>query len=376
LDHDSPQIIDNLQELHGLLLSEETLQSTLQRVAELARATIDGCDSAGVTIRTDSKVSTAAATDDFTLKIDHDQYENREGPCLQALSTQQVVSCEDIASDTRWPKFAEAAERDGLGAVLSLPLSVRDLPMGALNLYSKRANSFEENSRPLGKQFARQASVAISNAQVYTSAMQLTEQLKDAIKTREIIGEAKGILIAQEGVSEDEAFDMLKRVSQNQNVKLRDISQKVVDEAVKKSGGSSAPSGTNTERGDRIRVLLVDDVDDLRRLLQIQLLADPRFEVVGQASDGREAIERAAELQPDVILLDVMMPVMDGLQAIPEIHRVAPGSKILMLSAVEDSGTRQNALALSAHAYLEKGMAGRPLVHEIFSAFDAPAKSA
>lgn len=239
VDEYSAQIIENLQELHGLLLSEETLESTLQRVAALARATVDGCDSAGVTIRTNSKVSTAAATDDFTLKIDHDQYENREGPCLQALSTQEVVSVENIANDIRWPNFAKAAERDGLGAVLSLPLSARDQPIGALNLYSKKANSFGDNSRPLGELFARQASVAISNAHVYRSAVQLAEQLKDAIKTREVIGEAKGILMAQERVTEDEAFEMLKRVSQNKNVKLREIAQKIVDEAVKKPGQSN-----------------------------------------------------------------------------------------------------------------------------------------
>lgn len=230
----SPQLIENLQELHGLLLSEETLQSTLERVARLASVTIAGCDSAGVTLLEGSKVSTAAATDEFTLKIDHDQYENREGPCLQALSTQEVVVVDDITSESRWPGFAKAATRDGLGSVLSLPLSVRDQPIGALNLYSKRVRSFAEDTRPLGRLFARQASVAISNAQIYASAVRLAEQLKEAIKTREVIGEAKGLLMAQEGVDEDEAFEMLKRVSQSQNVKVREIAQKIVDEAVKR----------------------------------------------------------------------------------------------------------------------------------------------
>ena len=236
--HYNPELIRNLNELHGLLLSEETLQSTLQRVAELACATIEGCDSAGVTIMERSKVSTAAATDDFTLKIDTDQYDNREGPCLQALSTQAVVAAPDIASDPRWPSFAAAATRDGLGAVLSLPLSARGEPIGALNLYSKEPNSFDEASEPIGTLFASQASVAISNAQVYTAAVRLSDQLKEAITTREVIGEAKGLLMAQEGVTEDEAFEMLKNVSQNQNVKLREIAQKLVDEAVKKPEAS------------------------------------------------------------------------------------------------------------------------------------------
>jgi GAF domain-containing protein len=234
-DNLSLAIVENLKELHGLLSSEETLQSTLQRVAELARATIDGCDSAGVTVLDKSKIYTAAATDKFTLEIDRDQYENQEGPCLQALHTQDVVRSEDIANESRWPGFVEAATRDGLGAVLSLPLAVRDQPMGALNLYSRSPNSFGQFSHSLGMLFAGQASVAISNGRVYESALRLAEQLKEAIKTREVIGEAKGILMAREGVGEDEAFGMLKSVSQNQNVKLHDIAQKVVDEAVKKS---------------------------------------------------------------------------------------------------------------------------------------------
>jgi GAF domain-containing protein len=228
-------ITDNLNELSGLLLSEETLRSTLDRVATLATATIDGCGSAGVTLIEGSGVTTAAATDDFTLRIDGDQYSNSEGPCLEATSTQQIVSAEDIAGDDRWPRFARAASKHGLGSVLSMPLSVREQPMGALNLYSKTTHSFGGTARSIATLFARQASVAISNAQTYASTLALTDQLREAIKSREVIGEAKGILMAEESVSEDEAFEMLKRVSQNQNVKLREIAQRIVDKATETS---------------------------------------------------------------------------------------------------------------------------------------------
>jgi GAF domain-containing protein len=228
----SPELIDNLNELHGLL-SEETLHSTLQRVAQLARATLDGCDAAGVTLIEDSTVSTAAATDEFTLKIDQDQYDTGEGPCLQALSTQEVVLAEDVAHDSRWPRFSAEASKEGLASVLSMPLRVRDKGVGALNLYSKTSHGFEHRSRPLAALFASQASVAISNAQTYMANLRVAEQLQEAIKSREVIGEAKGILLAREGVSEEEAFQMLVRVSQSSNVKLRDLAQKVVEEAIK-----------------------------------------------------------------------------------------------------------------------------------------------
>jgi GAF domain-containing protein len=236
----SLELTQNLNELHELLLSEETLDSTLQRVAQLASASVAGCDSAGVTIAEGAKAYTAAATDEFTLKIDHDQYQNDEGPCLEALSRGKVVAADDIGAEARWPGFVQAAAEHGLGSVLSLPLTVRDETMGALNLYSKSTASFSEDSRPVGVLFAKQASVAISNAHVYASALKLADQLREGIKTREVIGEAKGILMAKEHLSDEQAFDMLRRMSQHLNIKLRDIARKLVDETEAKGATGEA----------------------------------------------------------------------------------------------------------------------------------------
>ena len=108
----SPKLIQNLNELTELLAAKETVADTLQRVAQLARATIDGCDSAGVTLVDEGKGRTAAATDDFTLKIDVDQYANDEGPCLEAYKTQEVVLVSDFEEEKRWPAFSAAATRD------------------------------------------------------------------------------------------------------------------------------------------------------------------------------------------------------------------------------------------------------------------------
>jgi DNA-binding NarL/FixJ family response regulator len=82
----------------------------------------------------------------------------------------------------------------------------------------------------------------------------------------------------------------------------------------------------------RTRALLVDDVEDFRLLLRLKLEETDAVEIVGEASDGEEAIERAAALQPDLVLLDLDMPVMDGLAAIPHLARVAPGAHIVVLT--------------------------------------------
>ncbi len=103
------------------------------------------------------------------------------------------------------------------------------------------------------------------------------------------------------------------------------------------------------------RVLVVDDVEDLRMLFRTILDADERFEVVGEAGDGVEAIEKAAALRPDVIMLDIAMPRLDGLQAIPRLHEAAPGTRILVLSGFESKRIAASALDACATAFLEKG---------------------
>lgn len=105
----------------------------------------------------------------------------------------------------------------------------------------------------------------------------------------------------------------------------------------------------------RLRVLVADDMADFRMLLRVVLEQDGRFEVVGEARDGREAVKMTADEHPDVILLDLAMPVMDGLQAIPEIHEVSPETKIIVLSGFADDQMAQQALSLDASAFIEKG---------------------
>lgn len=103
-----------------------------------------------------------------------------------------------------------------------------------------------------------------------------------------------------------------------------------------------------------IRVLLVDDTEDIRVLLRLNLERDGRFEIVGEAEDGAEAVDLAGSTQPDAIVLDLAMPGMDGFEAIPQIRAVSPQTRIAVLSAFDASQMKKKALALGAHSYLEK----------------------
>lgn len=129
---------------------------------------------------------------------------------------------------------------------------------------------------------------------------------------------------------------------------------------------SPAPGSPRT---GALRVLLADDADDIRLLLRLNLKTEVGFDVVGEAADGAQAVALAEQLQPDAVVLDLSMPVMDGLQAIPELLRVCPGVRIVVLSGFDESRMKDTALQRGAHAYLEKGQAISALVAELSRLF-------
>ena len=106
---------------------------------------------------------------------------------------------------------------------------------------------------------------------------------------------------------------------------------------------------------ERISVVICDDVPELRRLARAALEQDPRVEVTGEAGDGREAVEVIGRLQPHVVVLDLSMPEMDGLEAIPLIHSVAPAAEIVVFSGFEEGKVAELALSLKASRYVRKG---------------------
>jgi DNA-binding NarL/FixJ family response regulator len=112
----------------------------------------------------------------------------------------------------------------------------------------------------------------------------------------------------------------------------------------------------------RDRVLVVDDAANLRELLTLLLETEDDFEVIGTASDGEQALAVAQSLQPDIVLLDLAMPVMDGMQALPRLRDLLPESIIVIFSGFEQAALVDEAIALGADAYLEKGASVTELV--------------
>jgi transcriptional regulator with GAF, ATPase, and Fis domain len=204
------------------LLGQADVQQTLAKIVDLAVETIDGCDHAGITFLKGDKGSTPAASDGVPTAVDAIQFDTGEGPCLSAIREHEVFECPDLRLENRWPAFAARANREtGVSSMLCFRLFVAGDTLGALNLYSKGVDAFDEHSRSVGLVFAAHAAIALSTA-IHD------EQMDEALQSRDLIGQAKGILMAREGVNAEEAFDMLRRASQRLNIKLRDVARDIV----------------------------------------------------------------------------------------------------------------------------------------------------
>lgn len=212
----------------GLLQSDESYEQTLQRLADLACATIPGCFAGSVTLWREGEPYTAVSTDALAKEVDSAQYESGEGPCLDAGRTGDTHRVADLTSDLRWPEFAAVATRNGIRSSLSLPLAVRGEPIGALNLYSQVHDGFA-GAVEVGQLFAWQAAVAIANAELYDTTRRLATQLQEALESRAVIEQAKGVLMSEQGCGPKQAFELLRQASQRENVKLRDIAARIVN---------------------------------------------------------------------------------------------------------------------------------------------------
>jgi GAF domain-containing protein len=229
LEARSDEVAMAMHELAQLLVAEEGVESTLQRIADLAKRVIPDCDAAGVTLYLEGKYVTAAYTDERTLEVDEGQYTRDEGPCLQAMRDCAVLRIDVDEAADRWPEFLRDARRSGVRSFLAGPLTIKDEAIGALNLYSSEPDGFTHLDDVLIALFTAQAAIAVANAKTYGDAVELTRQLQEAISRRAVIEQAKGVLMAREAIDQDAAFGRLRAWSQSRNVKLRDIAKEVVD---------------------------------------------------------------------------------------------------------------------------------------------------
>ncbi len=226
--------------LKNLLLTgaADKLDEALDRVVFLGVQAMEA-DFGSVTLMSDERLHTVGATERLATRMDELQQETGQGPCLSATKRHAVYYLKDTAADSTWPDFSGHVAELGIRSVLAFTLWPREELLGALNFYSERPEAFTAFTpaqQDVGALLAAHAGALImldraaELEQRLFEAVTVQEQLRTAIETRDVISTAKGILAEREGVTPEEAFDLLRVASQHLNQKLRDVARKIVED--------------------------------------------------------------------------------------------------------------------------------------------------
>jgi GAF domain-containing protein len=215
-------LADQLGELSLTLQQQTGLQDTLDAIVEAARDIVPGVQHASLSSVTGRhKVTTRAATSELARQIDDAQYSTQQGPCLSTLYDQRTAYLPDMAADERWPAFSIRALQLGIGSMLAVQLFVHGEDLGALNLSNTQTHAFDDESEHVALLLANHAAVAMVGAQEQ-------HRLRQAVSSREVLGQATGVLIERYRTTPEAAFMLLVRASQHSNRKLRDIAEELV----------------------------------------------------------------------------------------------------------------------------------------------------
>ena len=222
------ELANSVSEEVGILFAAGGFDDTLKSLVDLAVATIVGCDYAGIMLLEGGIVTVPAHTDPIVVEIDLLQQRFGEGPCLDAIAHRTVFYAADLTTDPRWPSFSREAAASGIRSVLALPISA-DSQLGAVNLYAIFPAAFSVFDRANATMLTSMASIALSVANLHDDEARRTLDFQTALRSRETIGEALGILMERERISSDQSFAILRRASQHLNIKLREVALRLVE---------------------------------------------------------------------------------------------------------------------------------------------------
>lgn len=215
------------------LAEADGLDALLQRIVDLGEAYLDGCDGVSLMLVRRGGISSPAYSSRVAYESDLAQYETDEGPCLEAMRQHETIVIDDLRQEPRWPSYRERALELGVRSMASFRLFLLEDTMGALDFYSRSPGTFGDQARLIGRVFASHAAVAMKAAITETS-------LEAALATRDLMGQAKGVLMAREAITGEAAFERLRAISQGTNRPVREVA----DEVVRTGQAPEPPSGS------------------------------------------------------------------------------------------------------------------------------------
>jgi hypothetical protein len=216
------RIAEIVQELYGR--DDADSDTVIAELAEHAALEVPEAQYAGVTVtRNGRQIDTPAATHKWPILLDEIQQRHRQGPCLSAAWEEKTIHVRDLETDERFPLYArDALAQTPIRSVMSFQMWIAGETMGALNVFAETPNVFDENTKAVGLVFAAHSSVA-------WNAARRDEQFKKALASRDVIGQAKGMLMERYGVHAIQAFDLLRKLSQDSNTPLIQIAADLVE---------------------------------------------------------------------------------------------------------------------------------------------------
>jgi GAF domain-containing protein len=206
----------------ALHVKNAELQPTLEAIASTAVTMLSPARHAALTVLARGELIPRASTGEPPLLLDRLQQRLGDGPCVNAAKRQSVFRIDDTREDLRWPEFCAEAARLNVRSMLCVPLWIDERGLGALSLYADQAAAFNESHERVTILLATFAALALAEAQ-------RADQMHDALGNRDVIGQAKGILMERHGVTADAAFSVLSRVSQAENIKLAEVARRLVE---------------------------------------------------------------------------------------------------------------------------------------------------
>ena len=221
--------MQTLSEFAATLVKDFTVSDVLHDLAERATAVV-GADSAGVCLQHDGHLRFVTALDERCSSLERVQESEQAGPCVDALRAGKVVAVADLAVATPgWGAYGIAAREAGIAAIAGIPMRLDGQKIGTLNLYSNTRREWSEEDLDAAHVLADIASSYIINASKLAQQRRLNEQLQEALDSRVVIEQAKGVLAAERGISVDDAFELLRRHARSYRTSLRSVAEAVVN---------------------------------------------------------------------------------------------------------------------------------------------------
>jgi GAF domain-containing protein len=214
--------------LSGVLGSMEDLSGYLDTLVFSVRDNVENCDAVGVTVVLADRARTAAYTTALTLEIDAVQYAVDDGPCLDAYRNRRENLVDLPTAYERWPMFTSAVDTTEVQSLMAAPLVSGNQCFGALNLYGNTRHAFDRADLALVRLAAVRAADALASVLDLEGAREVAAQMEQAMASRAVIEQAKGVLMGRHAIDETQAFEVLRRQSQHRNVKLRTLAAEVV----------------------------------------------------------------------------------------------------------------------------------------------------